>query len=191
MLQVLKEFWRSLRDPTGRLLLRYAFVRNCPGSYGFLLRAGVLRPAFGRCGPRVRIHEGARFRNVHKILLGDNVTIGVDNFLQAAGGITIGDHTLLGPGVKVWTTNHVFADPDRPIRDQGAEYREIVIGGDVWIGSNAFLMPGVELGDGCIVSAGSVVGAKKYPPYSILMGNPARVIGNRKKAGPAPEVGAP
>ncbi|MBK6898705.1 MAG: maltose O-acetyltransferase [bacterium] len=75
------------------------------------------------------------------------------------------------------------------MRDQGAEYREIVIGGDVWIGSNAFLMPGVELGDGCIVSAGSVVGAKKYPPYSILMGNPARVIGNRKKADPAPQEG--
>ncbi len=105
----------------------------------------------------------------------------MDNFVQAAGGLTIGDYTLLGPGVKIWTTNHVFENPDELIRKQGAEYRSVSIGSDVWIGSNAFIMPGTELGDGCIVSAGSVVGAKKYPPYSILMGNPARVIGNRKK----------
>ena len=181
MLQALKEFYWSLRDATGRIYMRYSLVRNCPGAYGFTLRALALQRHFGTCGERVRIHEGARFRNVQKLRLGEYVTIGVDNFVQAAGGVTIGDYTLLGPGVKVWSTNHVFADPDKRIRDQGAEYREVIIGSDVWIGSNAFIMPGVELGDGCIVSAGSVVGAKKYPPYSILMGNPARVMGNRRK----------
>ena len=142
MLQSLKEWYWSMKDPTGRMYMRYSWVRNCPGTYGFRLRAKTLQNHFGTC---------------------------------------IGDYTLLGPGVKVWSTNHVFADPDRHIRDQGAEYKEVVIGRDVWIGSNAFIMPGTNLGDGCIVSAGSVVGAKKYPPYSILMGNPARVIGNRKK----------
>ena len=183
MLQILKEFWWSLRDPTSRLMLRYHFVRNCPGPYGFLLRARVLAPAFGTCGPRLRVHEGARFRNIHKIRIGSDVTIGVDDFLQAAGGITIGDDSLLGPGVKIWSTNHVFTDPDKRIRDQGSEYRAVVVGRDVWIGSNAFLMPGVELGDGCVVAAGSIVGAKKYPPYCMLMGNPARVIGNRRGQG--------
>jgi maltose O-acetyltransferase len=171
-----------MRDPTGRLYFRYSLVRNCPGPYGFRLRVKALRENFGSCGEGVRIHEGARFRNVHKIRLGANVTVGVDNFIQAAGGVTIGDDTLLGPGVKIWSTNHVFADPDRPIRDQGAEYKEVVIGRDCWIGTDSFIMPGTVLGDGCVVSAMSVVGAKKYPPYSILMGNPARVIGNRKKS---------
>ena len=181
MFLALKEFFWSMRDATGRMYLSYALVRNCPGTYGFTLRARALQRHFGACGGRVRIHEGARFRNVQNLKLGEYVTIGVDNFVQAAGGVTVGDYSLLGPGVKVWSTNHVFADPDKLIREQGAEYREVVIGRDVWIGSNAFIMPGTELGDGCIVSAGSVVGAKKYPPYSILMGNPARVIGNRRK----------
>ena len=181
MLEILKQFWWSLQDRTGRMYMAYSWVRNCPGSYGFLLRQRVMRRHFATCGPRVRIHEGARFRNPHKLSLGDNVTIGVDNFIQAAGEIAIGDHTLLGPGVKVWSTNHVFTDPDTLIREQGAEYKAVAIGRDCWVGSNSFIMPGTELGDGCIVSAYSVVGAKKYPPYSILMGNPARVIGNRKQ----------
>lgn len=181
MLEILKEFWWSLQDPTSRMYMKYGLVRNCPGRYGFLLRARALQTRFAACGEIVHIHEGARFRNVHKLSLGEHVTVGIDNFIQAAGGITIGDHTLLGPGVKIWSTNHVFADPDRLIREQGAEYKEVIIGRDCWIGSNSFVMPGTQLGDGCIVSAYTVVGAKKYPPYSILMGNPARVIGNRKK----------
>ncbi len=182
MLRILKEFIWALKDPNLRMAMRYALVRNWPGTFGFSARMRVLKPHFARVGERVRIHEGARFRNIQKISLGEYVTFGVDSFVQAAGGLEIGDYTLLAPGVKVWTTNHVFENPDVIIREQGAEYRGVKIGRDCWLGSDAFIMPGVELGDGCVVSAGSVVGAKKYPDYSILMGNPARVIGNRRKA---------
>ncbi len=180
MLDILKRFFWSLQSPEGRMHLRYLFVRNLPGPYGFLLRRRVLAPHFGSVGTEVSIHEGTRIRNIHKLHLGNQVTLGVDNFLQAAGGITIGDHSLLGPGVKVWSTNHVFAAPDTLIRGQGYEYKEVVIGRDVWIGANAFIMPGTRLGDGTVVAAGSVVGAKKYPPFAILAGNPARVIGSRR-----------
>jgi len=182
MLEILKLFFWSLKDPIGRMHFFYEFARDMPGDYGFALRARILRRHFATVGPQVRIHVGTRIRNPHKLSLGNNVTIGVDNFIQAAGEVRIGDHTLLGPGVKIWSTNHVFSDPDRLIREQGAEYKPVAIGSDVWIGSNAFIMPGTEIGDGCIVSAGSVVGAKKYPPFSKLMGNPARVIGSRKPA---------
>jgi acetyltransferase-like isoleucine patch superfamily enzyme len=64
---------------------------------------------------------------------------------------------------------------------QGHEKKPVVIGGDVFIASNSFIMPGVTIPDGCIVAAGSVVGVKNYPPYSIIAGNPARVVGSRKK----------
>lgn len=182
MLHILKLFFWAMKDRLGRMHLWYEFARNLPGDYGFALRARILRPHLGAVGRHVRVHVGVRIRNHHTLHLGERVTLGVDNFIQAAGGVSIGDFTLLGPGVKVWSTNHVFADPDTPIREQGAEYKPVAIGRDCWIGSNAFIMPGTELGDGCIVSAGSVVGAKRYPPCSILMGNPARVIGNRRKA---------
>ena len=101
-------------------------------------------------------------------------------FIQAAGGITIGNDVLFGPDVKIWSANHRFNDTDKPIRAQGYKYRKVIIGNNVWIASNVFIMPGVEIGDGCIISAGSVVRADKYPPYTILSGNPAVKTGIRK-----------
>lgn len=189
LIRILKEFWWAMRSPEGRVALRYTLVRDLPGSYGFLARRRALRPWLAAAGPNLRIHVGARFRNPHKLRVGENVTIGVDNFLQAAGGIAIGDHSLLGPGVKIWSANHVYADGERLIREQGFEYKAVSIGRDVWIGANAFIMPGTELGDGCIVAAGSVVGAKHYPPDKILAGNPARVIGSRRRGEPDPGDG--
>lgn len=173
-------FW-ELKDRYGRFDYLLFFLRNLPGEFGFVLREHFIAPYFERCGKNLKIHTGTRFRNVHQISIGDNVEVGVDNFLQAGGNLTIGSGTLLGPGVKVWTVNHRFEDPDTPIVEQGYDRIAVVIGAHVWIGANAFIMPGVELGDGCIVSAGAVVGAKKYPAYSIIAGNPGRVIGNRKK----------
>lgn len=188
MIAILKSIYRSLKTREGRLAVFYSLVRNAPSEYGFQLRARIMRRHFGAVGKELRIHEGARFRNPHKTRLGDRVVIGVDNFLQAAGGIVIGDDVVLAPGVKIWSANHVFADPHRPVREQGYQYREVKIGGNVWIGSDAFIMPGTELGEGCIVSAGSVVGAKKYPPHTILAGNPARVIGSRLRKGGDPDA---
>jgi acetyltransferase-like isoleucine patch superfamily enzyme len=194
MLRTLKEFWWALRSPEERLHMKYVLVRGMPGPYGFRLREKVLRPYLAAMGEQVLVHEDVRIRGIHKLRLGDRVHVGVGNFLQASGGITIGDDTLLGPGVKIWTTTHVFADPDRPIREQGSEYREVVVGRDCWIGADTFIMPGTTLGDGCVVSAGSLVGAKTYPPLTILAGNPARVIGRRQRRaqeGGSPDEGSP
>lgn len=183
-----KRMYWELKDRYGRFDYLLFFLRNLPGEFGFLVRQRYLSSYFEQCGCNLKIHTGARFRNVHQISIGDNVEIGVDNFLQAGGRLSIGSGTLLGPGVKVWTVNHRFEDPDRPIVEQGYDRIPVTIGANVWIGANAFIMPGVELGEGCIVSAGAVVGAKKYPPYSIIAGNPGRVIGNRKKEQKAAEA---
>jgi len=107
------------------------------------------------------------------------VEIGVDSFLQASGGLVLGDRVITGPGTQIWTINHVFDDHTRPIAEQGYERAPVVIGDDCWLGAGVFIMPGVELPEGCVVSAHSVVACKKYPPYAILAGHPARVIGRR------------
>ena len=73
-----------------------------------------------------------------------------------------------------------FEDKNVLIANQGVKEAEVIIGNDVWISSNAFILPGVVLPDGVVVSAGSVVGIKAYSPYSIVAGNPARVIGSRR-----------
>ena len=113
--------------------------------------------------------------------IGNNVELGAETFYQALGGLVIGNNTIIGPGAKIWTINHKFDDPNTPIMKQGCQYKKVVIGNNVWIGANAFIMPGAHIGDGCIISAGSVVGGKKIAPYSILAGNPARIIGKRDR----------
>jgi acetyltransferase-like isoleucine patch superfamily enzyme len=88
----------------------------------------------------------------------------------------------MAPGVKIWSVNHNYQDKDKLIEEQGQTEHEVIIGNDVFIASNAFIIPGVHLPDGAVVSAGAIVGKKFYKPFSILAGNPARVIGYRDTA---------
>ncbi|PID81398.1 acetyltransferase [bacterium DOLZORAL124_64_63] len=180
MLGFLKRVVWDLQDPIGRFNFCCWFWREYPGVAGQIIRAKVLLPYFARAGKGVIIHEGVRFRTVHKLAVGDDCELGVDSFLQAGGGITLGDRVMLGPGVKIWSVNHVFRELDVPINEQGFDEEPVRIGDDCWLGANVFVFPGVDLPRGCVVSAGSVVAKKRYPEYAILAGYPARVIGNRK-----------
>jgi acetyltransferase-like isoleucine patch superfamily enzyme len=192
--RILRAYWWNLKDRRWRVSVRYLWVRDIPGEVGILLRRAVMAPHFGKVGENLMINPGARFRNPQKIEAGNHVAIGIDCFIQAGGGLTLGDYALLGPGCKIWTQNHRYDDPDTPVGNQGVEYHPVEIGRDCWIGANAFIMPGVKLPRGCVVAAGSVVGIKPYKEFSILVGNPARVIGFRgakkKPAADEPVAGA-
>ena len=69
--------------------------------------------------------------------------------------------------------------PDQLIAEQERAERDVVVGDDVWLGARVFVGAGVTIGDGCVVSAGSVV-SRDLPPYSIAVGNPARVVRRRE-----------
>ena len=180
MLAIIKRFIWDLRDPTGRFNFSCALWRNFPGLTGEMIRARYLPGFFAECGKNILIQEGVRFLNAHNLKIGNNCALGYNNFLQAAGGITLGNGVILGPGVKIWSVNHSFSDLDTPIPQQASIKEEIVIDDGCWLASNVFVMPGVRLPEGCVVSAGSIVAKKEYPPYSILAGSPIRVIGSRK-----------
>ena len=91
-------------------------------------------------------------------------------------GIVIEDDVLIGSGVHFYTVNHRFEDVERPIIEQGhTRSREISLKRGCWIGANAILLPGVTIGENSVIGAGSVV-TKSVPPFSIAVGNPARVI---------------
>jgi len=181
MLRLFKLLYWDLKHKQGRFTFIQWLLRDVPGEFGIALRSRLYRKRFAEAGDRLSIAQGVRFRNIQHITVGENVSIGDCCFLQAAGGIELGDHVLLGPGVKIWSANHRTADLTRPIKGQGYEFKRVAIGSDVWIGANAFIMPGAEIGDHVIIAAGSVVGAKPVPPYRILAGNPARVIGTREQ----------
>ena len=167
-------------DEIGRFNLLNSVWMRTPGGLGFAWRDRHVPRRFAAAGERIHIHEGVRFRGIHHIHCGDDVEIGVDNFLQASGGLVLGNRVMTGPGVQIWTVNHRFDDTEVPIAQQGYDYEPVVIGDDCWLGAGVFVMPGVELPPGCVVAAHSVVSKKKYPPWSVLSGHPTRVIGNRR-----------
>lgn len=108
---------------------------------------------------------------------GKNITVGKNVFINACchfqdqGGITLGDNCLVGHSVVFATLNHGFAPEER----QSMLPAPIVVGRNVWIGSNSTILQGVTIGDNSIIAAGSVV-TKDVPANAIVAGVPARFI---------------
>lgn len=112
--------------------------------------------------------------------IGDHTYIGELNNIRAAGGIRIGSKCLISQGVSIISANHSSA-LGLPITDQPSrnDIRGVVIEDDVWIGTNATILPGVTIGRGAIVAAGSVV-SKPVLAYTIVAGVPARLLKERE-----------
>jgi acetyltransferase-like isoleucine patch superfamily enzyme len=187
---LLKRLRWDLLDEKERMNYVYWFIWQIPGIFGNMLRTRYLSKRMKRAGENLAIMPGCRFRSIENLEIGDDVNIGYDNFIQARGGLTIGNNVTTAPGVKIWSVNHEYGDPDAPVVDQGHSHKPVTIGDNVFIASNAFILPGATLPEGCIVSAGAVVGGKAYRPFSILAGNPARVIGYRGGRAPGSEAGS-
>lgn len=169
----------DLTDLHERKYYVYWLISQIPRSFGNRLRAKYLAKKFRSAGRNLQVCAGVRFRSMGNIDVGSNLDIGEDCYIQALGGVTIGDNVLIGPGVKIWSVNHIYKDKEKLIREQGLTKKSVVIGNDVWIAANAFILPGVKLPDGIVVAAGSVVVADHFQPYSILAGNPAKTINFR------------
>lgn len=113
---------------------------------------------------------------------GKNITVGKNVFINASckfqdqGGIIIGDGCLIGHSVTLATLNHDI----NPIKRANIYPAPIKIGNNVWIGSNSTILPGVEIGNGSIIGAGSVV-TKSIPENCIAVGNPCEIIKHIKK----------
>ncbi len=176
---ILKITYWDLKKRITRFNYYNAILKRLPGFAGIVIRNRIIPKYFAQCGEGISILEGASFKGIDKLTVGNHVHIGNDNFLQASGGITLGDHVMLGPGVKIWSINHKYDNIHIPIAEQGYDLQSVYIGDGVWLGANVFVLPGVYLPQGCVVSACSVVHKKTYQPYSILAGNPCRVIGIR------------
>jgi len=116
------------------------------------------------------------------ITIGKNCFIGEFNVVRGQGGVHIGDDVYTGPMVQIVAVNHVYDDPDRPIREQGITAQGIVIEDDVWIGAGAVVLDGVTIGRGSVIGAGAVV-TEDVPPYSIAVGAPARPVKDRRQGG--------
>lgn len=111
----------------------------------------------------------------YNVRLGKNVFINFNSVFLDTCLITIGDRTLVGPNVSFYSGTHPL-DPVIRQGTRGPELgKEIHVGQDCWIGGNAMILPGVTIGRGCVVGAGSVV-TKNVPDFTVVAGNPARAI---------------
>lgn len=160
------------------LLIYYTIAKSIPGQLKGLIRKWCCKRIFKCYGKNARVQRDVVFGNVNNIVLDDNSQIGYRNTLYV-DELLIGKNVLIGPNVTIIGSNHKYERRDIPIREQGVEYKkEIIIEDDVWIGSNAVILPGVTIKKGAIVAAGSVI-TKSVEEYQIVGGNPAKFIKER------------
>lgn len=110
---------------------------------------------------------------VGAVHIGSDALIGMSNVI--IGPVVIGDKVILAQHVVASGLNHAYRNPHMAIKDQPIETAPIVIGDHCWLGANVVVTAGVTIGEHCIIAAGSVV-TRQVPPYSVVVGNPARVI---------------
>ncbi|MDR7295810.1 maltose O-acetyltransferase [Pelomonas aquatica] len=160
-----------------RLLLSLA--RHLPSSHirswPCRLRVALLRRLVRSCGQGVNVLPGAYVGYPHNLSIGDNTGIGLNCYLSCADRVTLGSRVLMGPEVMIFTSNHVWNPELMTYFKQGETTAPVEILDDAWVGARSILLPGVTVGRGCTVAAGSVV-VESTPDFSVVAGVPARVL---------------
>ena len=131
-----------------------------------------------RIGARCFYLDQIIWLNGQFVEMGDDVGFNYGCYINGLGTLTIGDRTIFGPYTMIHTANHRM-DVNQPIQGQGWVPRAVVIGKDSWIGMGTMILPGVSIGDGVVIGAGSVV-TRDIPSHTVAAGNPCKVIRQRK-----------
>ena len=160
--------WESIRW----IVICLGFI---PGATGILIRYLILRWLIGNSKGFFTILERVTILYPDNLKVGHHTSFNTGCWINAAGGVTIGDNVLIGPNCIIHSANHKIDRLDIPIRQQGYDYLPVVIASDVWIGANTTILPGTSIGLSAVIGAGSVV-TKDIPPFAVAVGNPARVI---------------
>lgn len=168
------------------LLIYKCFLRFLPATDNTLrvgkiirkFRSAVAGACLDKHGKNINIEKGADFGRGRGITIGNNSGLGKN--CSVRGPLEIGDNVMMGPDVVILTNNHCTERIDIPMNQQGTLPNEkVVIANDVWIGTRAVILPGVHIGNGCIIAAGAVV-TKDVPDFAVVGGVPAKVIKYRK-----------
>jgi len=139
------------------------------------IRKAILRLCGAKLAPGVLIYHGFDIRSPWKLTIGEGSVIGHKASLDARGTIQIGANVNLSADVAIWTGQHDYQSPDFVYQSA-----PVVIGDRVWLSFRSTVLPGVTIGEGAVVAAGAVV-SKDVPPYALVGGVPAKVIGTRNR----------
>lgn len=183
---------QTLRATWARLVYAVRSEGGLRIGAGVLLSRGTLRVGRG-------VSVGAYSELTGPVVLGDGVNVARHVMLSASGGridvgerstinpfvtihghggVQIGSRVSIAPKVSIVAYNKRFDDPSAPIKGQGFTAAGIVIEDDVWIGTNAVILDGVRIGEGCVIAAGAVV-TRDVEPGMIVAGVPAAPLRRR------------
>ena len=177
-----KDEWLDLHFSDWNFLCKYTGLEWQKTPDRINKRKEAYRLHYG-LGENVSVQNGVTIICEHysigKILCGKNVHFARNVDIDYTGDLSIGNNVFFSEGVKVLTHNHSTGF-DKSNLEKGCIITPVSIQDNVWIGARAIIMPGVkEIGRGAVISADSFVNSK-IPPYAIVMGNPAKIIGFKK-----------
>ena len=122
------------------------------------------------------IYFNTEIRDPQNIQIGKGSVIGDHSILDGRNGISVGENVVFATNVRIWTEQHDHRDPW--FRCETQEHKPVVIDNRAWIGSHTIILHSVHIGEGAVVAAGAVV-TMDVPPYAIVAGIPAKIIGER------------
>lgn len=175
---------REIKAIIGFLITHYPDTK-----FGLFMRNKYWNYVHGNAVKNATIHRGARIGLKNKVEIQENFALGQYATIAAGDshGIYIGKDVAIAQNAYLRTANHEFRDRNTPIQQQGHTFQtiefnnskySIVIEDDVWIGANSVILSGAHIGKGSIIGALTIV-SSVIPPYSIVLGNPGRVIAKR------------
>lgn len=139
------------------------------------LRHAIYRVMGMRLAPTAIVHRGLEVRDPRQVEIGEDSVVGFDAILDARRGITIGRHVNISSQVAIWTMQHDHREPTF-----AAMSAPVLISDWAWLSFRSTVLPGVTIGEGAVVAAGAVV-THDVPPFAIVGGVPAKVIGERPR----------
>jgi len=156
-------------------------LRSLPGPVGVFLRWGLYRLLFAKLESFAILYPGVYLTHSYGLRVGSRFSVNSGALIDARGGIQIGNDVLVGPYAVINSSNHEHKQLDVPMTSLDQIMAPVKIGDDVWIGAHAVVTGGVEIGSGAVIAAGAVV-TRDVPPYAIVGGVPAAIVGDRREA---------
>ena len=130
---------------------------------------------FKECGKDFLCRSGVTIHGAKQIIVGNDSCIGEKSYINARGGLKIGNNVKMGPQVFIWTSSHNYYAPTKLPFDGTEIIRPVTINDNVWVGAKVTIIPGVTIGEGAVIAMGAVV-TKDVPPCAVVGGNPAKVL---------------
>ncbi|ATP57963.1 hypothetical protein CPT03_16585 [Pedobacter ginsengisoli] len=144
-------------------------------SYGCMIRGFLYRPFLKQCGSNFQVGLQVKLEHLNNINIGNDVYIGHGSWISGLrGGVTLEDQVLIGPYVRIISSNHTFKDGSARFAPGVGE--AIIVGFGSWIASGVTITSGVKIGKSCLLAASSVI-TKNIEEDSIVVGIPGRIIG--------------